>query len=608
MNESLQISRSSSLNALAICILFTVLGFGLAIYAQVGNFDFVELDDPPLVVENPYVNKGLTPDAVWWAFTFRESENLRTAEGVKNVWAPLAFLSHALDVQLWGMNPGAHHLTSMCLHLVTTSLVFWLFQQLTGRAFVAVMVAAVFCLHPLRVESVAWISERKDVLSGLFSVSCLALYVRWATRLSTTGARDVNRRKRLFSVVLILFVASCLAKPTSVHLPVLMILMDVWPLGRAQTRIGSGWQSIRLSLDAQIREKWPMLLVVIVISILSIYFQYGGSHARSMGSLGLGPRLLEMPALVFYYLERTFLPVDLFPSYPRYPHAIIAYSLCALAALGGITAFAWNLRRRRPAILFGWVWFLVVLSPVLGLLYVGPSFSSDRYTYLAHCGLALGIAESAAYLGERNARLRILTFVFGAAAAGAMAWLSWIQVSIWKSTGALYQHGVEAQPFSSVAWNNLGAHLLNEGNAQEALACFRKALEVGDGHDVHYNLGLAARDSGAPAETQIQSFRASLALAPDYVPALTELGLALIDPNSGKAYNSKEGRMHLERVCDIMEYVPSNKVAYILNRLLESARHDGDREQHLRILSRAERAGMAIRPLETSVPNPSDLK
>lgn len=573
-----------SLNAIAM---FVVLAIGLAVYIRATTFEFVELDDPLFVVENPYVNRGLSAESVIWAFTFKEVDGVHAAEGVSNVWAPLTFLSHGLDVELWGLNPRGHHLTNVILHLMNTCLALGVFYLLGRRVLIAVLVAAVFCFHPMRVESVAWISERKDVLSGFFIFLCLILYTFWASP-KKNDKRGTFSSQLFYFGSLAAFLAGCLSKPTTVFLPGILALVDVWPLRRFELALN--WTSVREFLMRQASEKWPFLIVVVAVSGFSIVLQHSGSHQDFMSSLGLKQRIFEMPALILFYLERTFLPVDLFPDYPRYPHAITNYSVVAVVLLVGIAVLAWRVRQACPSLLFGWIWFVVCLVPVVGLIYVGPSFSSDRYTYIAHCGLAFALAAAMNQLVDWRPRLRAAVLIFGSSIIAAMALLSFGQVEVWRDTGNLYRHGVRAQPGSTTAWNNLGAYHMTEGRAEEALECIRSALRIREGYDVYYNLGLALRKTGAPPVQQIEAFRNSIRVYPNYLPALRELGLMLTDRSVATIYNPDEACRHLERACDLLDYEPTENVTDMVQRLLTTLDEIGDREGYDRVLTRAKTA------------------
>jgi protein O-mannosyl-transferase len=541
-----------------------------------------------LIVDNPYVNSGLTREGIHWAFTFQEKAGPHTSEGVTNVWAPLTFLSHALDIELWGMNPKAHHLTNLVIHLVNTCLAFGFFFLLSRRVLIAMLVAAVFCFHPMRVESVAWISERKDVLSGIFIFVCLILYYLWASR----KIRESGRRGSgwVYWGALLAFTAGCLAKPTTVVLPGLLVLLDVWPLRRIE--LTAGWSSALTIMTRQAKEKWPFLLVVAGVSGVSIYLQYAGSHGDFMASIGFTRRMIEMPALVLYYLERTLLPFELFPNYPRYPHAFLLYSVSAVAVLATISVSVWRYRKICPALAFGWVWFLLCLIPVLGIVYVGSSFSSDRYTYIAHCGLAFGIGQGLYTVAASRPKLQLPGFALTLCLVLMMGLLSFRQVAVWKDTGALFRYGVQAQPNSTSAWNNLGAYYDAEAQPEKALECFRVALTIRKDHDVYYNIGLILGKMGAPAAEQAEAFRNSLSVYPHYIPALRVLGFILTDAGSSEDYNPTEGCQLLEEACNLLDYRGTPQVTAIVKRLLKVYDESGDREGYMRVLNRAENAGI----------------
>lgn len=572
---------------MAWLVLAAILSIGALVYLPVTTFDFVDLDDPIMVTTNPHVNSGLNRESILWAFTLRERGSVRAAEGVANVWAPLSFLSHALDVEWWGLKPAGHHLTSVILHLFNTVLAFALFLRLSRNLSVAAFVAAVFCFHPMRVESVAWIAERKDVLSGFFAFSCLLLYHRWASARVLEG----ESARGFYWGSVAAFAAGCLSKPTVAVLPGLLVLIDIWPLKRAHPP--GGWKSARRFIAVQVGEKWPFLVVAAAVAAIAIHLQYSGSHAGFMANHGFLRRMTELPALLSFYLERTLAPRNLFPDYPRYPHEFFLSSMLGLGMIAAISIGAWRFRSTCPALGFGWIWFLVSLAPVLGLFYVGTSFSSDRYSYLAHCGIAFLVAGGARFLAASSRpALRMLVGGLAIIVILAMGLLSHRQAGVWKDSGALFRHGVAVQPTSTSAWINLGAHLDRSGHPDEALRCFRSALEIRKDHDVYFNLGVLLGKTGGSLGEQVEAFRNALGVHPDYYPALRQLGLIMTDPGAGPFHNPAEGCRHLERACVLLHYRPAPETSALVKRLLNAHRERGDEEGYARVLHRAEAAGV----------------
>jgi tetratricopeptide (TPR) repeat protein len=434
---------------------------------------FVPLDDPQMVVESPHVLQGLSLDGVRWAFTSVEWGN----------WHPLTLLSHMLDVQLFGLWAAGHHLTSVALHGATAALLFVALARLTGAVRASLFAALVFAVHPLRVESVAWIAERKDVLAGLFFALVLLAWERYARR---GGAR----RYALAAAALALGLA---AKPTLVTAPLVLVLLDVWPLGR--WRPGDGWRR----LGRVLAEKAPLLAFSAASSVTVYLAQKRGG---GMSALGPGPGVRLANAVVSYgaYLGKTVWPTDLAPYYP-YPQAIPWGELAlAAVALAAISALAWRHWRRRPWLAVGWLWFCGALVPMIGLVQVGSQAMADRATYLPAVGLAVAIAWSA---GEA-ARVRHREAAAGAVALGVLAALSAVtagQVGRWRDGETILRHTLAVTRDNWLVSNNLGALLAQQGRYDEAVALIEESIRLSPGNpDARYNLGLTLEGAGRLAE------------------------------------------------------------------------------------------------------------
>ncbi len=526
-------AKTPAANRLALAALLAVLAGGMWTFRDVGRFDYVAFDDPALVTNNPYVNRGLTGDSIAWAFTFRKAADLPAEPMASELWAPLSFVSLALDVELGGLNPALHHRVNLCLHLLSTALVYLLFLRLTGRVFVAWAVAAVFCFHPMRAESVAWISERKDVLSGLLVMATLNLYLWWRTR----GGRG------LWWAAVATFALACLAKPAAVVAPLLLVWVDAWLGLNGRTDVGTPLR--------QLREKAAFFAVMAAMAALALAMKLAHAPAPDGAGASLPGRLLEMPMALLFYLERTVLPKYLFASYGRYPHPFLIGSLVAVAVIALASYGAWRVRKRYPEWLFGSVWFLICLLPVLGFAYVGPSFTADRYTYLAHCGLAFAVSHAMTRLIDREPRWRpALVFLVAAYFVPLAGWCH-AAVANWRDSGSLFLQGIEAQPGSAKNWNNMGAWAIGQGDARRGAQCLERAIAIGGEPDAFYNLARLINSDGRRPADAAALLRRCLADDPGHGWAMVELGTLLTDRESGEIYDPEEGRALIEKGEDL---------------------------------------------------------
>ncbi|MCP5540361.1 MAG: hypothetical protein H7A53_07605 [Akkermansiaceae bacterium] len=524
-------------------LLGIVLAGGVAVFAQIGGFKFVQFDDPPLVTGNPYVASGLTLDSAVWAFTFREAPGRPPVEPMaRELWAPLSFLSHALDVSLLGGDPGRHHLMSLALHLAATALVFALILGLSARPFAAALVAAVFCFHPMRVESVAWISERKDVLSGLFVLGALNLHALGARRPELAGRWFVKIGTPL------LFLLACLAKPTVLVAPVLMLLIDGWFARRGRDPGANGTGGAIAFAARKIREKWPLWTIAILVAGVTIVLNRLHGHVADGAEPGLGDRLARLPAAIAFYLERTVWPARLFPVYPGYPRSFALGTVLGIAALAGLTALAWRGRAAFPEWLFGWLWFLVCLAPVLGIVHAGDSFTSDRYTYLAHIGLSYALAGSLARLMDERKKLAPLLLYPVLAVVFALGIAAHRVTRYWRDSTWLFERGARVQPDSAANWSNLGAWLAMTGNPQRGIYCLREAVRLGGEPEALYNLADTLRETGDGELAEIVAlYRDCLSQNPEHAWAMRDLGRVLLEPAAGEFHDPEEGAALLEK-------------------------------------------------------------
>jgi tetratricopeptide (TPR) repeat protein len=474
------------------------------VYAPVRHHAFVNFDDTQYVAENAHVSAGLTRNAVEWAFTTTHAGN----------WHPLTWLSHMLDVQLFGLDAGAHHVMNVFLHAANALLLFWLWLRMSGALGRSAFVAAVFAVHPLHVESVAWIAERKDVLSACFGLLCLLAYDGY--RRTATPAR--------YAWVVVTFALALLSKPMLVTLPALLLLLDWWPLGRTAA----------VPLPRLLLEKAPLFALSAASSAITLSAQSGGGAVKALEALPLGRRAAN--ALVAYagYVRRTLWPEGLAVLYP-YPSTIETWKLVgALALLGLVTWLALRGRTRRPYLAVGWLWYLGMLVPVIGLVQVGSQPMADRYMYLPMVGLLVMLAWGVAELVMAPPARRWLPMA-AALSVIACAVIARRQVGHWRDSIALWEHALAVTRDNPRAHANLAHALSKQGRLDEALPHYGEAVRLKpDFAEAHNNLGYALAGQGRHADA-IGHYREAVRLIPDYHEAQNNLGVALAEQGEPEA-------------------------------------------------------------------------
>jgi Tfp pilus assembly protein PilF len=456
---------------LAVCAALVALV--AAVFGQTLSHDFVGYDDPTYVTDNPQVLRGITPQGVTWAL-------IRSGEA-GGIWAPLTFLSHMLDCQLFGIGAAGHHCTNVLLHAANSVLLYWVLVTMTAARWPSALTAALFAVHPLHVESVAWVSERKDLLCGFFFMLCLGAYAAYARR------RGIWR----YLVVIVTLVLGLMSKPMLVTVPALLLVLDCWPLKRP-----ARWKWLVL-------EKVPMLLVAMGTAAVAMITQRRGGFMRTLDQFPLAFRISN--AIVSYarYLQKTVWPTDLAVFYPAPEHWPIGIVLGAAALLIALTTAAILLRRRAPYLLAGWLWFGGMLLPVIGIIQVGRQAMADRYSYLPHIGIFIALAWAAAVVRHRSAMTVIASIIVLALALRAVD-----QVSYWKNTDALFEHALAVTPENAVALNQVGNTRARQNRLADAEDLYRRALQLDPDYGMaHLNLGnlLARRREFAAAAEQYEA-------------------------------------------------------------------------------------------------------
>ena len=499
------------------------LGLGLivvVVYAQVGWHEFVNFDDPIYVYENPRVRSGLSWESARWAFTDSYAAN----------WHPLTWLSLMLDAQIYGQDASGFHVTNMLLHLANVLLVLAVLRQMTGALWRSALVAALFAVHPLHVESVAWVTERKDVLCVLFWMLTLSAYAFYARH------GGVGR----YLLVAIILALGLMAKSMLVTLPCVLLLLDFWPLGRLRFRLrttsptASTCQTPSWEVGTVLLEKVPLLALSAASSAITVLSQRSGGTLYALEHLPIAARMVNAPIAYLVYLGKMLWPAKLACFYPlpqSLIHATPATLMMAAVAAGlllvVLSCLAFYFARRRPYLAVGWFWYLGTLIPVIGLVQVGMQSTADRYTYVPLLGIYIVIAWGAADLVQRRPRLRLAVAATSLLVLGTLATAAWFQASTWRNSLALFNHALRVTTENYVALNNLGTALHALGRHEEALAHFQDALRINpDYAEALNNLGIALAALGRP-EAALAHYQDALRIKPDYAGARNNLGIAL---------------------------------------------------------------------------------
>ncbi len=535
-----------------ICLVLALVTF--ALYARVLTHGFVSFDDYGYVTENESIQNGVTPAAVVWAFTTGYADN----------WHPVTWISHMLDCQFYGLqHPGGHHLTNLLFHIANALLLFLVLKRMTGAVWRSALVAALFAWHPLHVESVAWIAERKDVLSTFFWLLTLLAYVRYVQAFKVQGAK----LKVYYRWVLAFFALGLMSKPMLVTLPFVLLLLDYWPLGR-----NAKWgvrsmdlkelaASGRLSWEQLVMEKVPMIGLALLSSVVTFLVQSQGGAVMTMQKLPFPYRVANSLLAYAGYLRKTIWPSDLaifypFPKFLLFSHVLGAALLLILISVA-VTKLA------RPYLLFGWLWFLGTLVPVIGLVQVGSQSMADRYSYMPLVGIFVIFAWGAAeLLGKFRLAPSNLGWVMAAPLLAVCLALTWRQVPFWKNSETLFRHdlavttnnilahanlgrlyddtgrpaeaaaefvaALKIDPRSPATLTGMGVHFAKLGDMTNALNCYKSALrEQPLFSDAHYNLGNVLAGEGNFAEAA-KHYAEAVRLKPDAADAHNNLGAVLL--------------------------------------------------------------------------------
>src|SRR6266705_1001002 len=506
-------SRSTTFGRPDLLILLGLAAMTFAIYAQVVGHQFITLDDDAYIKQNAMVNGGVTLAGVAWAFTTFDQGN----------WHPLTWIAHMIDSQLFGMNAGSHLLVNALIHVANTLLVFWFLLRTTHARWPSALVAALFALHPLHVESVAWAAERKDTLSTFFGLLSLIAYTRYAEAPSV--------RRYVWTCVTLAL--GLLAKPMLVTWPFVMLLLDYWPLHRFQR---SEVRRQRSVLRGLVVEKIPLFALVAASAVVTSIAQSHGGAVRTFEEASLALRLSY--ALVSYakYMLRAFWPNDLAVFYPFPGTSFPAWQIIGAALLLiGITAFCFFQRKVRPYLIVGWLWFLGTLVPVIGLVHVGGQTMADRYFYIPSIGLFIAIVFGLANIAERRRVAPWLSAAIADVVLLVLAALTNAQIHRWSDSFTLFNHALTVAPPSVAVEDSLGLAMHKNGQLDEAAAHFERALKIKpDDYISLLTMGVTRFYQGRVPEA-VEYAQAAIRSEPDGSKAHDLLGMALAKQNRNDA-------------------------------------------------------------------------
>ncbi len=504
ISKSTALHRPKNLRRVIACICICLFVLTWVVFGQTVRYDFVNYDDPRYVYQNTRITSGISVGNVIWAFSHIHSEN----------WHPLTTITHMLDCQLHGLNAGWHHFTNVLLHSFAVVLLFVALERMTGALWRSAFVSAVFAVHPLHVESVAWIAERKDVLSAFFFMLTLLAYLHY------TRAPSIGR----YLTVAVGVALGLMSKPMLVTLPFVLLLLDYWPLGRFEIkRTKSGRKALQLVL-----EKIPLIALSVVSSIVTFLAQRGAIGWTEQ--LPVSARLSNAVVSYVIYIRQMFWPANLAVFYPHPEHRLPALEITlALILLVGVTSAAFVLRTKAPYFVTGWLWYLGMLVPVIGLVQVGWQGHADRYTYLPQIGLYIAVTWAVTDFTRSWRFQGVALSVAALMIVTALSWRCWLQTSYWRDSETLFTHALAVTRNNDVAMNNLGIIFLEKGRLDDAISNLQAAIDVRpENAPAHDNLAKALLRKGGHAAEAMVHYRKLLEIEPENVEARNTLGTALI--------------------------------------------------------------------------------
>ncbi len=530
----------------------------LALYWPVTHADFVYLDDGQYVQTNPFVQQGLSLNSIIWALT----------NPIMGNWHPLTMWSYMLDYEFFGLNPGGYHLTNILLHAVDTALVFLVFYRLTGARGRSWLVAALFGLHPLHVESVAWIAERKDVLSALFWLLAMWTYARYA---ALADRQETASAKKFYTLTLAFFVLGLMSKAMLVTLPCVLLLLDFWPLKRFSS----------VGLRRLVREKIPFFAVAAAASLVTYFFQQRCGATTFIENIPFADRVQNAFISYARYLGKLFCPENLAIFYPHPKHWSLGLVLLAVLVLAAVSLFVFLRRQRQPFLLVGWFWFLGTLVPVIGLVQVGGQAMADRYAYIPSLGFFILVIWGA-YELLQNFRWQF-SAALGAVALACCTVITRQQLPYWQNMETISRHALAVTRDNYIAHELLGVFYASKERLADSAGEFQKTIALKPNYSfAYYNLGVVLSRSNH-GEAAIRALREAIRLKPDFADAHSSLGFALFNHGEmSAAMVEYRAAVHLQPALesgynDFCSQLDLNNLAWTLATSPDPAQRDGAR-------------------------------
>lgn len=461
--SNLQSKKKRLYRAVLIGILLALMT--LALYWPVQSFDFVNYDDEVYVTNNLQVRGGLSPEGIKWSFTNFDA----------GFWQPPVWLSHMLDCQFYGMHAGGHHWTSVLIHTASALLLFFVLSLMTHSPWASALVAALFAVHPLHVESVAWVSERKDVLCGFFWILTMGAYTHYVRQ------PTIPR----YLLVLLSFVMGLLSKPMVVTLPFVLLLLDYWPLRRF-TEVKTAFDRWCACVPASMRspevrlvaEKMPLVVLSAAVGAITYVAEHNFGAVQSMASYPIEVRLANAIVSYALYIWKMIWPVDLAVFYPHFGMPPLWLGLASAVLLVAVTWFAWHVRTRAPYLAVGWFWYLGTLVPVIGLIQIGSHAMADRYTYIPLLGVFIALVWGAKGIVAKRPDLKIGIIGLSVLSITVLLFPARAQIETWKNSITLFEHALTVTKVNPVARYNIGAHYLERNDCKRAAPHFLEAIEM----------------------------------------------------------------------------------------------------------------------------------
>jgi protein O-mannosyl-transferase len=525
-----------------LMVIFIIIS-SYAAFGRIAVNDFINFDDTGYITENYHVQSGISIQNIKWAFTSVVMSN----------WHPLTWLSYTLDWSLFGENPSGHHLVSLLLHIGAVIFLFLFLYKTTNNIWPSAFAAALFALHPLRVESVAWAAERKDVLSMFFGLASIFVYAFYAE----------NNKLSKYLFCLILFILSLMSKPILVTMPFLLLLLDYWPLGRWQKALSSPAENRPYSAGRLILEKTPFFLLTIASSIVTYWAQHKDSSVTSLGVLPIVTQVANASVSYVAYLEKTFWPFNLAVFYPYEFHLPLGKILISGFILIIITTVVLYYIKNLPFLFTGWFWYLGTLIPVIGLVQVGRQAMADRYTYLPSIGIAIMLSWSIPHLFSHEDIRKKILFPAGIAVLVILTVLTWRQCGYWKNSATLCSHALRITKDNYIAYNCCGLAFFEEGKIEQAIDYYNQSIRITPDYADTFNIKGTAYSKLGQYQRAIEDYNQAIRLKQNsawyyynrgvaynnlgqYQRAIEDYNQAIrITPDYAEAFNNK-GTAHGE--------------------------------------------------------------